>query len=41
MSLWILGGLLASLQVITFTQALEQSQHAPLLVAASAVESAR
>lgn len=41
MSIWLLGGLVAALQAITFAQAIEQSEHAPLLEAALAVEAAR
>ena len=39
--MWLLGGLVAALQAITFTQAIEQTQNAPLLQAALAVEAAR
>ncbi|MDB4984850.1 MAG: outer membrane protein-like protein [Myxococcaceae bacterium] len=41
MSMWLLGGLVAVIEALTFTQALEQSARAPLLEAAIAVEATR
>lgn len=41
MSSWLLSGLVAAIQAITFTQALERSEATPLLEAAVAMESTR
>src|ERR1700712_410984 len=41
MSSWLLSGLVAAIQAITFAQALERSEGAPLLEAAVAMESTR